>query len=350
MATDFPYIETNHYHYVTFTLDDGTSYNSYVDFGLYLETPVQIPAPEPNTYMIEVPGRNGSLDLTESAIGGLTYKDRKIEFPFLCRKRRREWNGTYHKLLNSLHGKHCQIVCSDDPEFYYEGRVFVSEFGGDEHMASPSVTATVKPFKTKLTETEYSVSIGLPTDTLTTLNGEATTARTWAQWTPTMYGNGKVQFGEYTALRITYMRSNTGTMTIVIKDTDGNTQTSTPSYDEKSGVFRILKDNFSKISWDKISEIRIEDSLFPRILSVEGVFRSNATIKVGASGKPAIPTIYTDNSVYMAVNGAVYTVSPGGWENENVVVQGESTEFAFGKLDEEASYGDVKITYREGWL
>ena len=62
---------TNHYHSVDFTREangETVTYNSYEDWGLYLTEPVVVSAPEPNTYMVEVPGRNGSLDLINPSL------------------------------------------------------------------------------------------------------------------------------------------------------------------------------------------------------------------------------------------------------------------------------------------
>lgn len=46
------------------------------DFGLIV-APYEIPMPPAQTNFVEIPGRNGSLDLTE-AFGGVRYGDRVI--------------------------------------------------------------------------------------------------------------------------------------------------------------------------------------------------------------------------------------------------------------------------------
>ena len=353
MATDFPYIETNHYHYVTFTLDDGTAYNSYVDFGLYLETPVKVSAPEPNTYMVEIPGRNGSLDLTESAIGGLTYKDRKIEFPFLCRKRRTEWNKTYHEMLNALHGRHCQIVCSDDPEFYYEGRVVIDKWNDDEYMAFPSVTATVKPFKTKIAETSYQTKFGADTEVQSEIPGSLmSNGVSYSAWVPALYGPTKVNWSAYDSILVEItLRSFFKLYTFSLKDSNGKSLATTinkPTH--------VIRKTFTKseveaagLSWDKISNIRFSDSRPPAFVSVTGFSTVNAKITTGRSNKPVVPTITTTVTATATVNGNSYTVTTGGWSNENISVQDETT-FAFKALTDFTDDDTITVTYNEGWL
>lgn len=354
METDFAYVETNHYHYIKFTVDDGVNektYNSYVDFGLYLEEPVQVSAPAPNTYMLDVPGRNGSLDLTESAIGGVTYKDREMVFRFLCRKRRTEWNSVYHSLLNAIHGKHCKIVCSDDPNYYYEGRVIVNKWENNGDMAFPEVVATVRPYKTKIRETAYSVKLGLREDTLLDIPGTISTSTEQSRWVPILYGNNKTDFSTYTAMRISYQSTAGTEMSIIVTDNNGNKFNGTLPW-EKTGNFRLLRADVESrgVVWADISDIRIENVLFPRILSVQGVLSSNARITVGGSGKPVVPTIFSEQNVYMTVAGKTYTVTAGGWSNENVAIYGHDTEFSFCKINELDSSGVVSITYQEGWL
>ena len=45
---------------------------------------VEVESPQPVTYTVEVPGRDGELDFTEALDGRVHYKPRKISMEFYC--------------------------------------------------------------------------------------------------------------------------------------------------------------------------------------------------------------------------------------------------------------------------
>ena len=77
--------------------------------------------PDPRFYYVEVPGRNGVLDLT-SAIGPVTYDNRQVWFSVREYANPPRHLFKYSSLLNRYHGKLVKIVFDDDKEYYYTGR------------------------------------------------------------------------------------------------------------------------------------------------------------------------------------------------------------------------------------
>lgn len=355
MATDFPYVETNHYHYAEFTRDGGTeevTYNSYMDWGLYLEEPVTVSAPKPNTYMVEVPGRNGSLDLTESAIGSVTYQDREMVFPFVCRKKRNEWGAIYQKLLNAVHGKHCKITCSDDPDYYYEGRVTVEEWGASGKMAFPEVRAVVRPFKIKKEPTVYTVKVEQAEPVKTTLKGKY-----WSQYQADSImffqtGPFKIDWSIFSAIVIRYRKNGTGTTVTVTDKLNQYDETENVLAEEYETTLTRAELENAGVDWNNISGVVVSGDIVAKSVVIKGVVAANAAVTVGASGKPVVPTITTIEALTMTVNGNQYSVTPGGWQNENVTVGEDETTFAFALADAgTAAVGvKVKISYQEEWL
>jgi hypothetical protein len=91
-----------------------------------LMTNYTISPPKPQENLLQIPLRNGSLDLTEALTGEVKYENRDINiklqylgYSFL---------DVYSRILNFCHGKKCQVIFDDDMGFYYEGRLSVSEF------------------------------------------------------------------------------------------------------------------------------------------------------------------------------------------------------------------------------
>ena len=125
-------------------------YHSYRTWGLWLKEAPEISPPEPQTYYVEIPGMNGSLDLTEKLFGGVRYKDRQIKLTFLSLAKREEWPDIQSDMMEKLHGKSVQIVMDDDPGYYYLGRIAFDSVKQDNHVTIAVINATVGPFKTSV--------------------------------------------------------------------------------------------------------------------------------------------------------------------------------------------------------
>lgn len=121
-------------------------YHSYGTWGLWLKEAPEISPPEPQTYLVEIPGMDGSLDLTEKLSGGIRYKDRKIKMTFMFLSRA-EWPDVYSDMMSKLHGKSVQIVMDDDPGYYYFGRLAFDTPKLNNHASTFVINATVGPYK-----------------------------------------------------------------------------------------------------------------------------------------------------------------------------------------------------------
>lgn len=130
--------------------------HSFRDFGLYpTEKPVII-APEVQVTEIEVPGRDGILDTTETLDGLVHYYNREGIFLFSQVGGRNKWDGTYELLKNELHGKRKQIIIDEEANGYYEGRLTVEEpeYDSERGVAYFEITANLEPFKYDFTESD----------------------------------------------------------------------------------------------------------------------------------------------------------------------------------------------------
>lgn len=81
--------------------------------------------PDPRANMVEVPGRNGLLDLT-SALGIVTYGQRSVWGAVKMVDTTRRLTQRYSDILNKFHGQRCKMVLDDEPDYYYDGRCSVS--------------------------------------------------------------------------------------------------------------------------------------------------------------------------------------------------------------------------------
>ena len=116
------------------------------DWGLILISK-QISTPNPQTKLVNVPMRDGSIDLTEILSEDVKYNDRTITMLFEIMDSRVDWSAKVSDIQNYLHGKRLQIIFDDDCAFYYVGRVSVSEWTPNKSTAQIQIEAVVEPFK-----------------------------------------------------------------------------------------------------------------------------------------------------------------------------------------------------------
>ena len=103
----------------------GVTFNgkhSYWDWGLLLKGFPVVSPPEPKTKLVEVPGSDTVIDLTQALTGQVHYKQREIKCYFTLPCHRDRWETVYTEILNHLHGKAIEIILDDDNEYSYTGR------------------------------------------------------------------------------------------------------------------------------------------------------------------------------------------------------------------------------------
>lgn len=122
--------------------------HSYNDLNLILAPFTPTPA-EPKVNFLEIPGRDGYLDLTE-ANGEVKYNSREFVFTFTAAPGDPlTFDERVSAVSNALNGLRCKITLDRDPDYYWEGRCAVSEYAQDKTIGQIEVTATVNPYKLK---------------------------------------------------------------------------------------------------------------------------------------------------------------------------------------------------------
>ncbi len=129
------------------------------DYGLIV-APYAIPMPEPQTNFVEIPGRDGALDLSE-AFGTVRYADRVIPLTLYCR-------APFDVLISSfaadVHGRRMNVIFDRDPTYYYDARVTLEDVERHAGYCELSLECRAKPYKLEHFETTITV---LPTGNAT---------------------------------------------------------------------------------------------------------------------------------------------------------------------------------------
>lgn len=126
----------------------GVKFNdthSYFDLNLIMSECSISPA-TPKTNYINIPGADGSIDLTE-ALGDVKYNDRTGSLVFSVLPSD-DFEEKKSEISNFLNGKHFDRITFDkDPDFYYIGRCSVNNYKSDKMQRQITVDLILHPFK-----------------------------------------------------------------------------------------------------------------------------------------------------------------------------------------------------------
>ena len=184
-------------HSVTFINDEGEQKNTWTDWLLVPTSRPVIGSPPVKKMGVDIPGRNGTLDITGKITSNVCYENRQGTLEFLIDHENPDytsWVVTKNKIMSFLHGKHMKLILEDEPAYYYDGRMEVEEFKANSDWSTISIAYDVLPIK-------YSTASSLDA---------------W-KWDPFSFVNGVIRNGE--DYQMTVSPNHTGLYTI----TDINT-------------------------------------------------------------------------------------------------------------------------------
>lgn len=121
--------------------------NTWADWRLVAESRPVFAPPKPKTTYIDIPGGNGSLDLSESLTGYPVYNNREGTFKFRVMNGYMEWFERYSEIMEYLHGRKLYAVLNDDPNWFYSGRFSVDAWDSGDTWSEVTIGYNVNPFK-----------------------------------------------------------------------------------------------------------------------------------------------------------------------------------------------------------
>lgn len=132
-------------------------YDSHGDFGL-VRVGTSIDAPSAKTSTVEVEGMDGALDFSEY-FGELLYDNRGLSFDFQSDADMADHAALYADICNALDGRTAKITLSEDPGFYWLGRVSVGNFKSNGRIFEVSIEADCEPYRYKAEPTVKTVQV-----------------------------------------------------------------------------------------------------------------------------------------------------------------------------------------------
>lgn len=140
--------------------------------GLLTLTGWELSAPEYQSNMVEVPGRDGALDLSTALTDGEPrYKSRTLVATFETSEGTRlERKERLDTMVNWLDGWRMDIQLPDDDTRYITGRVSVAVAYNDPAHAAVTVNAVCDPWRYAKNETVVTLTAGTEAQTASLVN------------------------------------------------------------------------------------------------------------------------------------------------------------------------------------
>lgn len=146
-------------------------FHSYMDFGLVPTSKPIVNLPSPKLEYLEIPGRQGEIDITESLAGEVIYEMRTGSFEFLVSDLEK-WQEVYRKLLSTVHGKKINLILDTEKDYVYKGRLWVSEFKSDKNYSLITLDYKLEPYKYSLSDLGNAGEIIHKLDSIVITNGK----------------------------------------------------------------------------------------------------------------------------------------------------------------------------------
>lgn len=143
-------------------------YNTWTTWNLVPTSRPTIPPPKARTKFVDIPGMNGTLDLTDvytdnNGVPNGIYGDREASFDFLVLNPRLnvahpsdgqtradhspEWMSIYTDILSKIHCKRLRMRLLEEPDYWYEGRFTVDKWNPKKEYSTVTIKCTLEPFK-----------------------------------------------------------------------------------------------------------------------------------------------------------------------------------------------------------
>ena len=121
------------------------------DMGLALENK-EIGLPDIQTKQIQIPFRDGALDLTNVLSGRPHYGNRELKLNMNCIDP--DKLSKMSSVANALHGQKARIIFDEDPNWFYWGRLDLSSFKENRLGGEYVIKADCDPFKYAITSSD----------------------------------------------------------------------------------------------------------------------------------------------------------------------------------------------------
>ena len=129
--------------------------NTWNDWHLVSSSRPLVSPPSVKTHYVDIPGGNGSIDLTEAISGRPIFSNRTGSWNFIVVNSGQlvpnsdygKWYERYTAVMSYLHGKEFRAILEDDPAYYYQGRFTVESWSSAKGNSVLTIQYDLDPYK-----------------------------------------------------------------------------------------------------------------------------------------------------------------------------------------------------------
>ena len=134
------------YHSLIFQYGN-TKINTWDNWHLIPDGRPVVAQPNPVYTYVDIPGADGSMDLTDYLVGRPTYSDRTGTFEFYVANDYGNWASRRAEIAAFLNGKKMKVYLEDEPQYYYEGRFFFKGWSPGASHSKVTIEYRLKPYR-----------------------------------------------------------------------------------------------------------------------------------------------------------------------------------------------------------
>lgn len=332
-------------------------YHSYRDLHLILAEKT-IGTPAPKTELIDIPGSDGVLDFTEY-FGAIKYENRELSFEFSTLVPQSEFMTLFALVQNALHGQKMMISLDVDPEWYYIGRITVSEWKADKRIGKLTIDCDCEPYRYRMTSQAVNLTgrnlidldAGIITDegvwtkdaTGYTFTRRTGTGGSFVSWqVPVKKGQQYTFSADYTlTIRLLYVYKERLYGTLVAKVQSGQPAIFTA---EETGIYVFGIYVTSAATEGTFANIMLQEGGTVEAFEAYDATERQLAVAFSNTRKAAIPTVYVAKQMTVENGHNFATLAPGA----NVL-----PEFAFTMGENTLIFngnGTAVVEWKEGGL
>ena len=326
------------------TVFDGIRFNgkhSYRDYGMWTSKPPDFGVPETKTRLVDIPGADGLLDLTEAAGGTIRYGNRQLQFVFMAEVNADERDALRDLLNNEIHGQFVTVIADCDPEWYYEGRASVSFTDISRFKMKINISVDAQPYKLAHDMTE--IAVGAESfDQVDIYIGHGTNAQVGSS---IFYDLGNISAMSKLVFSWDVNCPLVGPLSLSISDGTNSYTTSSFAYDDY-GV-EVAISELSSLDTTSIKRVVLSGIRFARLYKRSA---AGALLTVINDRMPVVPYWENPNSgsIVVHVNGQPFTIGAGEKYDPDIVFEPGENELALTSASVPAD--PLVVRFRKGRL
>lgn len=132
--------------------------NSWTDWHLIPTSKPVISVPSIKVKQVDIPGANGSIDLTNILTGYPLYNNRTGSLDYILAPGFGSFEDTVAEVMMALHGKRMNLYLTDEPNCYYTGVFYVESIKADAKVSGISIKYELSPFKYSNNTSHFTVN------------------------------------------------------------------------------------------------------------------------------------------------------------------------------------------------